>query len=120
MVGKARFLQALLCHPAAPWRSQQHQQCQEAAHPIEGNQEVDSGPQDGREHPVSVQAEQVPPEQPYQRGPGEVQRQQQPLIWRGFHRRKSGLDAPEQMAVFRPLVDIVFFGSGHRESPPFL
>ena len=95
MVGEARFLQALLCRPAAPWCSQQHQQRQEAAHSIQGNQEVDSGPQDRRKQPVGVQAEQMRPEQPHQHGPNEVQHQQQALIWRGLCRRKSGLDAPE-------------------------
>ena len=81
MVDKAHFLQALLCRFAAPGCPQEYQDSQEAAHSVEGEQEVDNALQDGGEHAVGVQAEQVRSEQPDQHSAHQISRQQRPLVW---------------------------------------
>ena len=80
MVDKAHFLQALLCRFAAPGCPQEYQDGQEAAHGVEGEQEVDNGLQDGGKHTVSVQAEQIRPEQPDQHSAHQIGRQQRPFM----------------------------------------
>ena len=117
MVDKAHFLQALLCRFAAPGCSQEYQDSQEAAHSVEGEQEVDNGLQDRGKHAVGVQIEQICPEQPDQHSAHQIGHQKHPLVGGVPNRFQPRFHALEQVAVFRPPVDGVFFISCHREIP---
>lgn len=80
MVDKANFLQTLLCRFAALGRSQEHQESQEAAHSIEGNQKIDSHFQNRGKHTIGIQTEQVCPKQPDQRSAHQIGSQQHALV----------------------------------------